>query len=879
MNKQLFLLGTVLTGKAMGNGGFPWEPNFFECSSIGATNEDDGQCSYMGQASVKNYGGVLNPEYYDDCDTSMYQSGGTCVSCTGGAINYASGATPASIKCNRAAYVMFDSFDRSAALSPYRTDLCQSGFFVQEQDNIDASASRDSGQTGRDGRIDSHVCVAVTGCTGTQYQVSPPNAIDDRVCKDIDDCADNEYETAGPTANSQRVCKVQTDCLPTTQYEVSGPLDTDDDGDVDKDRVCADIGACDADEYELAAPTANSQRVCKRCDAAGVQYGVPQHSKALVATCTKDGSSDDAVVSTCKNGFKPSGNKCVFDIDATVHTSARDDGCTFHAVDTLFAFEYTYNSYDVTPNFALNNIDIAVWRNTVLFLGRTTVDFTLTNYESVKNDVTYYDDSTPTQLPLTTGSFQNIATYCYIKPDVGIDDSYKQADAAYKALKFNANGQVEETGLRGCQAGDEIRYIVPFSYVNDGGASAWNTVAKHFLDDDNNPDDYVLRDDYSVGAQTYLGVASNCGSDHGDAKNSANNPIHDIYAWGTLSGTLAEDNRMSISMDFNDGRDPTARGSYGTNALGVITAVSFEITGDISAHDLLYVLGDQSAAKDNTDASLSNSVEFTGQITLPELSLPLSGNIVAAGSAKTTCTANIIVTSRGSEYKCFADTPEECQVKLDVGCQTREDVPMYILDTRTCDSSTNPVGCAGETPLTVSVPGITHTINVDTAIVDAVRMGNTRAYPHNDAALSAPGNADSLDEFEDFTDFTCVTAACDTDAFILLDTDSGTHNGECKWKTDTGSPESIAQTKGDTTWSGECTNSDSTPGSIGNTRIITPSATFVQFYVYGIATFNTAADPDNLTTTAGRRLGAPQESGEVTSKTIMLVAPRSVIQH
>ena len=732
--------------------------------------------------------------------------------------------------------------------------------------------------TDADGDLDKdRECTGIVDCTSDEYETVGPTTTSNRECTDIDDCAANEYETVGPTTTSNRECELQTVCT-SDEYEVSEPEDTDADGDLDKDRECTGIVDCAANEYELAAPTANSQRVCKRCDATGDQYGVPQHSKALVLTCTKDGSSDDAVVSTCKNGFKPSGNKCVFNIDATVHTSARADGCTFYAVDKLFAFEYTYNS-DVTPAFALNDIDIAVWRNTVLFLGRTTVDFTLTYYEEVKDHVTYYaDDSTA----LTTGSFENIAAYCYIKPDVGINDVNVQGEAEYKALKFDANGEVDENGARGCQATDKIRYIVPFSYVTDGGASAWNTVAKHFLDDDDNPVAYVLRDTDSVGAQTYVGVASKCGSDHGDAKNAANNPIHDIYAWGTLSGTLAESNRMSISMDFNDGRDTSATGSYGVDVLGVITAVSFEITGDISAHDLLYVLGEKSAHADNTDASLSNSVEFTGEITLPLLSLPLSGNVVAGGSAKTTCTANIIVTSRESEYKCFADTdtPGECQVKLEVDCQTREVVAMYIRDTRTCDSSTNPVGCAGETPLTVPVDGITHTINVDTAIVDAVRMGNTRAYPHNDQALSDPGNADSLDEFEDFTDFTCITAACDTDAFILLDTNSGTHNGECMWKTDTGSPVSIAQTNGNTTWSGECTNSDSTPGSIVNTNIITPSETFVQFYVYGIATFdNIVLGTINNLITTGRRLGAPQESGEVTSKTIMLIAPRSVIQH
>ena len=721
------------------------------------------------------------------------------------------------------------------------------------------------------------VCTAQPdACDGVNnYETTAPDEFTARVCTaQPDQCdGDNFYETTAPDVNTARVCTAQPDaCDPATEYESVAPGEF-------VARVCAPLVGCAADEYELSPPTANSQRVCKRCDAAGDQYGVPQHSKALVATCTKDGSSDGAVVSTCKSGFKASGNKCVFDLDATEHIGRTSD-CKFVAVDTLFAFAYTYNSDDVTPDFALNNIDIAVWRNTVLFLGRTTVDFQLTNFESVKDAVTYYDNGGGA---LATGSFPDIATYCYIKPDVGTDDANIQTDAAYKALKFDANGQVDESGTRGCEAGDEIRYIVPFSYVNDGGASAWNDVAKHFTDENNNPVAYVLQDTESVGAQKFVGVASKCGTGAGS---DATSPSNDIYAWGTLSGTLQQDDKMSISMNFNDARDTSATGEYGDKDLTglTLTGVSFEIRGDISARDLLYVLGDQSDAQDNVDASLSNSVAFTGEITLPELSLPLSGNVEAGGSASTTCTANIVVTSHDADedgngdYTCFADTPGECQVKLDVDCVTREVDTMYIYDTRTCDSTTNPVGCSGHTPVTVSVYGITHDITVNTAIVDALRMGNTRAYPHNDVSLANPGNANSLDEFEDFTDFTCVTAACDTDAFILLDTGSGTHSGECKWEGSAGSSVSIAQTSGYQTWSGICSNSDSSPGSIGNTVIVTPSETFVQFYVYGIATFDTTADTDTLIT-AGRRLGAPQESGEVTSKTIMLIAPRSVIQH
>ena len=67
-------------------------------------------------------------------------------------------------------------------------------------------------------------------------------------------CNNNQYESAAPTATSDRICSPITTCGP-NQYETQAPTGY-------TDRVCSPLTVCNSNQYERTAPTATSDRVC-----------------------------------------------------------------------------------------------------------------------------------------------------------------------------------------------------------------------------------------------------------------------------------------------------------------------------------------------------------------------------------------------------------------------------------------------------------------------------------------------------------------------------------------------------------------------------------------------------------------------------------------
>ena len=65
-------------------------------------------------------------------------------------------------------------------------------------------------------------------------------------------CPGNQFKTG---KNSDKTCTDWTECNKTTQYEIEAPTAT-------SDRVCKALTTCNDNEYETEAPTATSDRVC-----------------------------------------------------------------------------------------------------------------------------------------------------------------------------------------------------------------------------------------------------------------------------------------------------------------------------------------------------------------------------------------------------------------------------------------------------------------------------------------------------------------------------------------------------------------------------------------------------------------------------------------
>jgi hypothetical protein len=98
------------------------------------------------------------------------------------------------------------------------------------------------------------VCINVTTCTATQFQVAAPTNTTDRVCKNWTACTDTQFEISTPTNTSDRVCTDLTTCTP-TQYQTVAPTTT-------RDRVCDPLTVCTSIQHQTTPPTATSDRVC-----------------------------------------------------------------------------------------------------------------------------------------------------------------------------------------------------------------------------------------------------------------------------------------------------------------------------------------------------------------------------------------------------------------------------------------------------------------------------------------------------------------------------------------------------------------------------------------------------------------------------------------
>eukprot|EP00049_Salpingoeca_infusionum_P000264 m.38586 g.38586 ORF g.38586 m.38586 type:complete len:1811 (+) comp10206_c0_seq2:341-5773(+) len=85
----------------------------------------------------------------------------------------------------------------------------------------------------------------------------PRGAFTSPECVPVSTCNDTQYEMAAPTALSDRICRTCSAC-PSTQFKVGGCNGT-------QDTQCQTLTTCGSGEYQIVAPGAENDRVCAAC--------------------------------------------------------------------------------------------------------------------------------------------------------------------------------------------------------------------------------------------------------------------------------------------------------------------------------------------------------------------------------------------------------------------------------------------------------------------------------------------------------------------------------------------------------------------------------------------------------------------------------------
>lgn len=137
-----------------------------------------------------------------------------------------------------------------------------------------------------------HPCALGEFCT--DLPGNAPNDETGRTCATVSSCGTNEYQFAAPTATSDRLCNTCTACSP-TQFE-STPCAN---GNLPQNRVCTLLRTCTNGQYESTPPTATSDRGCTSCTACTA-------GEYQTQACANGNGPDDrlcAPLTQCGTGF------------------------------------------------------------------------------------------------------------------------------------------------------------------------------------------------------------------------------------------------------------------------------------------------------------------------------------------------------------------------------------------------------------------------------------------------------------------------------------------------------------------------------------------------------------------------------------------------
>ena len=664
-----------------------------------------------------------------------------------------------------------------------------------------------------------------------------------------------------------RVCTQLTTCDTATEIE-QGTISVNADGIKTSDRVCIDKGlsGCGVGQYLIAAG------VCGEC----VDGITNVADRALATECEKVGAVIKATA--CKQGFKISSDKCVFDTGVEEHNINPSSNCKFQKLSDIFDFEWSF-VHDKATNAAFGtSLKFKDFRQASYYLGKTTATFNLKQFATTKDSYKYfsianstnsadYKNFAKTEISSATEVFDVI---CFVKP------AYPDLlSNTYQTVNIAAQPYLGE----GCT---EIQYITPFTY--DSNDPEWTQLTSTPVVSASTP--------ASSQYQKSVGVSSKCGT-------APQTTIHDVFAWSTLKTTYNELANFKLEINLSDlNLGGTA---FGSPIEVDLTVEGIEFEGNVEVFDLLYISGDYTS-EDKVGTSAQDSVIFTDVIA-PN-GPHNSGNVKIEGNIGHKCSVDLTVTSPNNDFHCFDSTGiqvrasnsytsthlnmgtslSSCTAALSSSCVPTINVAPTITDSRKClDDETYGAECS--TALTdIQIEALKTEIGVKSVIIDAIRLRDTHQFPKGQA--SGTFDADAFGAKT--TEFNCDDAACSNDPYIVLEESSGTYSHTCKWSSPTfaETPTGAILTSGalangnDHVFSSACAAASASAGSISTTSIRLPGKIFPQFYVYGITTFSksptTGGLPNTIANSGSRRLGS-RNSPKLETKTVFVVSPQRVV--
>jgi len=697
--------------------------------------------------------------------------------------------------------------------------------------------------------------------TATQYITDYAIGANNRFvgCEDFTECGDQKSEVSAPGAQWDRVCECRKDLV-----------------------IGAETVACESDTHGVITEPVHALTCAEGFIVNERDCGIGYTDKA------------------CDN--------CVFDF-GTVPT-ASSDRCHFRKLDELFEFDYTLDHSSDTPDaendISLGNSLLEV-RETQKTLLKIKMLATIKNYAdaAVNANKNYnyfqYDIQTSKweQIPTSTNGVLLTHTYCYIKP------SYIRTDGKYVKQTVNVPAD--------CDDHEEVHLFKQLDDEVEAGSKTWAQSTSDYSFYAVNG--YTIDKAYEIQvAHKLIGVASTCGV------GSSSNAIDDIFAWTDLKGQASD----SVTFNFAPANLNADIGSGVTFTNAFSVNVLTQARPTITVHDLLYVSGEIASVKFQATGAAASSIDFT--MGTGDVGVQHHGNYHVAGTLTVNCGATLEIDANDASYHCFDSTgtytePDSngvftdhvgvlspCTAQLSTSCTAAMSIPFKIVDARKCynnhgdtpcdpaDLLLKPGGGSYEQP---SETDTSYTITSNSVIVEAIRLNNERKIPGGEDATVATFSGKAVSDEQTFQ---CDNVQCSRDPYILLARGTGdtsfqvdiAWNGQgsstsgCTDPSTDADKDCVSPTEIAATVTGLGTKTTDT----GETTLVLPGLNYPQFYVYGLATFETSEsstsihsiidptapdqDTDTFDTPYTRRLGAPRESS-VNSQTIVVVGPQTVV--
>ena len=549
-------------------------------------------------------------------------------------------------------------------------------------------------------------------------------------------------------------------------------------------------------------------------------------------------------------------------------TEAGSDGCHFMPSSKIFAYHVDAGFTAATPDAASEytnegSTSIGDWNDAsvAIHLGTFAIDFILDNKQIADSNYNYYKFASGAW-SLETG-FSAVA------------GSSRASKDEMVTVCFYKNA--EPTACNGATYKQEVTVAFPTTT----STTATDTTAP-----------------VTIALRKILGVSSQCGS--GDTGYDLDGGAKDIFVWSDLQASNSVDYTITINLvnEYGNGVDPGAGGLAAVTEGAV--QYSITVNHDHKVHDLLFVEGELASAALKSAGTFDNNPEedlefnyFVGYDASGAFSRDAKSVAVSCESTLTVdaqgntdgsipnrdghwhCyrgTATKVfptggassdeVTADGSALstlnkKAPTDRHSACTAKLVVDCTVPASLDITGSDTRACaegnatyteemdgqvGKGNNEEDClqsdfwlrqydyAAYDPIEISY---------EAAIVQAVRLRNTRKYPKDVSNKQDGDSVATLFPAAQTANWECDTTTCaNEDPYKILYAASGTTSVNCGSLTTKGQSDGTISglDAGATTWTQSC--SATNPGlDSGAKTLNAPPTSFPESYVFAAVSY------------------------------------------